>query len=76
MIYLLYIFCSISVGENKLNLVLITSLRNAGFNVQYVRDGMTTVPMITDKTGQIYEPGYRLLGMKVPENAKLWVTER
>lgn len=37
---------------------------------------MNTVPMITDKAGQIYEPGYRLLGMRVPENAKLWVTER
>lgn len=72
----------IKIGEvngvpgNKLNLVLVTSLRNAGFNVQYVRDGMNTVPMITDKAGQIYEPGYRLLGMRVPENAKLWVTER
>lgn len=72
----------IKIGEvngvpgNKLTLVLITSLRNSGFNVQYVRDGMTTVPMITDKAGQIYEPGYRLLGMRVPENAKLWVTER
>ena len=72
----------IKIGEvngvpgNKLTLVLVTSLRNSGFNVQYVRDGMTTVPMITDKAGQIYEPGYRLLGMKVPENAKLWVTER
>lgn len=72
----------IKIGEvngvpgNKLTLVLVTSLRNSGFNVQYVRDGMNTVPMITDKAGQIYEPGYRLLGMRVPENAKLWVTER
>lgn len=72
----------IKIGEvngvpgNKLTLVLVTSLRNAGFNVQYVRDGMNTVPMITDKAGQIYEPGYRLLGMRVPENAKLWVIER
>ena len=56
------------VPGDKLNLVLVTSLRNSGFNVQF--NGTNNTYLITDKTGQIYEPGYRLLGMRAPENAK------
>ena len=56
------------VPGDKLNLVLVTSLRNSGFNVQF--NGTNNTYLITDKTGQIYEPGYQLLGMRAPENAK------
>ena len=56
------------VPGDKLNLVLVTSLRNSGFTVQF-NDANNTY-LITDKTGQIYRPGYRLLGMRAPENAK------
>ena len=49
------------VPGDKLNLVLVTSLRNSGFNVQF--NGTNNTYLITDKTGQIYEPGYRLLGL-------------
>ena len=58
----------VGVPGDKLNLVLITSLRNSGFTVQF--NGTDNTYLITDKTGQIYEPGYRLLGMSVPENAQ------
>jgi hypothetical protein len=58
------------VPSDKLNLVLTTSLENSGFTVRYVNDGVSNICLITDKNGQIYEPGYRLLGMKVPENTK------
>lgn len=63
------------VPGDKLHLVLVTSLRNSGFTVQTVKDGMNHIYLITDKNGQIYEPGYRLLGMRVPENARLWAKE-
>lgn len=56
------------VPGDKLQLVLVTSLKNSGFNVQF--DSMNNAYLITDKTGQIYEPGYRLLGMSIPENAQ------
>lgn len=56
------------VPGDKLNLVLVTSLRNSGFNVQF--NGTDNTYLITDKTGQIYEPGYRLLGMRAPENTQ------
>ena len=56
------------VPSDKLNLVLVTSLRNSGFNVQF--NGANNTYLITDKTGQIYEPGYRLLGMSAPGKAK------
>lgn len=49
------------VPSDKLNLVLVTSLRNSGFTVQF--DSTNNTYLITDKTGQIYEPGYRLLGL-------------
>lgn len=49
------------VPSDKLNLVLVTSLRNSGFTVQF--DNTNNTYLITDKTGQIYEPGYRLLGL-------------
>lgn len=58
------------VPSDKLNLVLTTSLENSGFTVRYVNDGASKICLITDKNGQIYEPGYRLLGMRVPENTK------
>jgi hypothetical protein len=58
------------VPSDKLNLVLTTSLENSGFTVRYVNDGVSNICLITDKNGQIYEPGYRLLGMKVPENIR------
>lgn len=58
------------VPSDKLNLVLTTSLENSGFTVRYVNDGVSNICLITDKNGQIYEPGYRLLGMRVPENIK------
>lgn len=51
----------VGVPSDKLNLVLVTSLRNSGFTVQY--DSTNNTYLITDKTGQIYEPGYRLLGL-------------
>lgn len=51
----------IGVPSDKLNLVLVTSLRNSGFTVQF--DSTNNTYLITDKTGQIYEPGYRLLGL-------------
>ena len=57
----------VGVPSDKLNLVLVTSLRNSGFTVQF--DNTNNTYLITDKTGQIYEPGYRLLGMSIPENA-------
>lgn len=60
------------VPGDKLHLVLVTSLKNSGFNVQSVKDGANNIYLITDKNGQIYEPGYRLLGMSVPENAQYW----
>src|SRR5574344_2155422 len=50
----------VGVPGDKLNLVLVTSLRNSGFTVQF--NGIDNTYLITDKTGQIYEPGYRLLG--------------
>ena len=56
------------VPGDKLHLVLVTSLKNSGFTVQF--DSTNNTYLITDKTGQIYEPGYRLLGMSVPENAQ------
>ena len=56
------------VPGDKLNLVLITSLRNSGFTVQF--NGTDNTYLITDKTGQIYEPGYRLLGVSAPKNAQ------
>jgi len=59
------------VPSDKLNLVLTTSLENSGFTVRYVNDGASKICLITDKNGQIYEPGYRLLGMKVPENTRI-----
>lgn len=49
----------VGVPSDKLNLVLVTSLRNSGFTVQF--DSTNNTYLITDKTGQIYEPGYRLL---------------
>lgn len=55
------------VPGDKLNLVLVTSLRNSGFTVQY---GIDNTYLITDKTGQIYEPGYKLLGVSVPKNTQ------
>ena len=58
----------VGVPGDKLNLVLVTSLRNSGFNVQF--NGTDNTYLITDKTGQIYEPGYRLLGMRAPENTQ------
>lgn len=58
------------VPGDKLNLVLTTSLENSGFTVRYVNNGVNNICLITDKNGQIYEPGYRLLGMKVPENIR------
>lgn len=58
----------VGVPSDKLNLVLVTSLRNSGFNVQI--DGINNTYLITDKTGQIYEPGYRLLGVSAPKNAQ------
>lgn len=58
----------VGVPGDKLNLVLVTSLRNSGFNVQF--DGTNNTYLITDKTGQIYEPGYRLLGVSAPKNAQ------
>ena len=51
----------VGVPSDKLNLVLVTSLRNSGFTVQF--DSTNNTYLITDKTGQIYEPGYRLLGL-------------
>lgn len=51
----------VGVPSDKLNLVLVTSLRNSGFTVQF--DNTNNTYLITDKTGQIYEPGYRLLGL-------------
>lgn len=51
----------VGVPGDKLNLVLVTSLRNSGFTVQF--DSTNNTYLITDKTGQIYEPGYRLLGL-------------
>lgn len=60
------------VPGDKLHLVLVTSLRNSGFTIQSVKDGANNIYLITDKNGQIYEPGYRLLGMSVPENAQHW----
>lgn len=51
----------VGVPNDKLNLVLVTSLRNSGFTVQF--DSTNNTYLITDKTGQIYEPGYRLLGL-------------
>ena len=51
----------VGVPGDKLNLVLVTSLRNSGFTVQF--DNTNNTYLITDKTGQIYEPGYRLLGL-------------
>ena len=51
----------VGVPSDKLNLVLATSLRNSGFTVQF--DSTNNTYLITDKTGQIYEPGYRLLGL-------------
>lgn len=56
------------VPGDKLNLVLVTSLRNSGFTVQF--NGTDNTYLITDKTGQIYEPGYRLLGVSAPKNAQ------
>lgn len=58
------------VPSDKLNLVLTTSLENSGFTIRYVKEGTSNICLITDKNGQIYEPGYRLLGMRVPENIK------
>lgn len=58
----------VGVPSDKLNLVLVTSLRNSGFTVQF--DSTNNTYLITDKTGQIYEPGYRLLGMRAPENTQ------
>lgn len=57
----------VGVPGDKLNLVLVTSLRNSGFTVQF--DSTNNTYLITDKTGQIYEPGYRLLGVSAPKNA-------
>lgn len=51
----------VGVPSDKLNLVLVTSLRNSGFTVQF--DSTNNTYLITDKAGQIYEPGYRLLGL-------------
>ena len=51
----------VGVPSDKLNLVLVISLRNSGFTVQF--DSTNNTYLITDKTGQIYEPGYRLLGL-------------
>lgn len=51
----------VGVPSDKLNLVLVTSLRNSGFTVQF--DNTNNTYLITDKTGQIYEPGYKLLGL-------------
>lgn len=51
----------VGVPSDKLNLVLVTSLRNSGFTIQF--DSTNNTYLITDKTGQIYEPGYRLLGL-------------
>ena len=56
------------VPGDKLHLVLVTSLKNSGFTVQF--NGTDNTYLITDKTGQIYEPGYRLLGMSAPKNAQ------
>lgn len=58
----------VGVPGDKLNLVLVTSLRNSGFTVQF--NGIDNTYLITDKTGQIYEPGYRLLGVSAPKNAQ------
>ena len=58
----------VGVPGDKLNLVLVTSLRNSGFTVQF--DSTNNTYLITDKTGQIYEPGYRLLGVSAPKNAQ------
>lgn len=58
----------VGVPGDKLNLVLVTSLRNSGFTVQF--NSTDNTYLITDKTGQIYEPGYRLLGMRAPENTQ------
>ena len=58
----------VGVPGDKLNLVLVTSLRNSGFTVQF--NGTDNTYLITDKTGQIYEPGYRLLGVSAPKNAQ------
>lgn len=43
----------VGVPSDKLNLVLVTSLRNSGFTVQF--DSINNTYLITDKTGQIYE---------------------
>ena len=58
----------VGVPGDKLNLVLVTSLRNSGFTVQF--NDIDNTYLITDKTGQIYEPGYRLLGVSAPKNAQ------
>ena len=58
----------VGVPGDKLNLILVTSLRNSGFTVQF--DSTNNTYLITDKTGQIYEPGYRLLGVSAPKNAQ------
>lgn len=59
----------VGVPGDKLNLVLVTSLRNSGFTVQF--DSTNNTYLITDKTGQIYEPGYRLLGVSAPDTQYL-----
>ena len=59
----------VGVPGDKLNLVLVTSLRNSGFTVQF--DSTNNTYLITDKTGQVYEPGYRLLGVSAPDTQYL-----
>lgn len=51
------------VPEEHLNLVKITALRNAGFNVNFDNGQV----YITDDSGQLYTPGYRLLGYNMPK---------
>jgi hypothetical protein len=53
------------VSEEHLNLVKITALRNAGFTVNFANNQV----YITDKSGQLYSPGYQLLGYSLPNQA-------
>ena len=55
----------VGVPTDNLMLVKITALRNAGFTVNFANNQV----YITDKSGQLYSPGYQLLGYSLPNQA-------